>query len=41
MKEKDEKQWNELMTKADTDHDGKISFDEFKNMMKTMTQDKI
>lgn len=33
MKEKDERQWLKLIYEADKNKDGKLSFDEFSNMV--------
>ena len=36
MKEKDENKWKEIISKCDSNHDGKISFPEFTAMMENM-----
>ena len=36
MKQKNVATWTDLMQKADTNNDGKLSFEEFKKMMENM-----
>ena len=36
MKEKDENKWKEIISKCDSNQDGKISFSEFTAMMENM-----